>query len=68
MIIEIVLTDTPTSHVYPLSGRVGTTHPVITLILQDVNHDHKPDLLIQVEGMSYDVLYNTGTVFSEKGA
>ncbi len=66
VIIEIPLDHPNPYHVYTLTGMVSTSGtPVILLSVQDVNHDGKPDLIVQTEGgdMSW-VLYNTGTTFS----
>ncbi len=69
VIIEISLEHPNVSHIYTLTGFVGASGtPVILLSVQDLSHNGKPDLLVQVEGTSFmDVLYNTGTGFSENG-
>jgi hypothetical protein len=46
----------------------GADRRVVTLSLQDVNHDGKIDIVVSVEGLSIQlVLYNTGTHFSWTG-
>jgi len=40
---------------------------VVTLEVKDMNDDGKPDLIVNVEGMSPMVLLNTGTAFSWTG-
>lgn len=67
VVMEISLSHPTDYHVYTLTGMIGATNtPVIVLSVQDINHDGKPDLIIQVEGTSYEsVLYNTGAAFSE---
>jgi hypothetical protein len=66
----VVIELTPTgNHVYTLTGMLGATAtPVVLLSTQDVRHDGKLDLIIQVENTNYEtVLYNTGTSFSQNG-
>jgi hypothetical protein len=70
VVIEIPLTPSTAYKVYTLTGMVGLTGTsTILLSVQDINHDEKPDLVIQVEGSSFeDVLFNTGTSFVLNGA
>ena len=67
VVIELSLTHPNTYHVYTLTGMIGATNtPLVKLSIQDVNHDGKPDLIVQVQGTTFDmILYNTGTAFSE---
>jgi hypothetical protein len=57
-------------HAYVIGGFMSTTPPpVVTLTVQDVNHDGKQDLLVTVEGTAMvTVLYNTGDSFRIGGA
>ena len=66
VIIEIPLDHPNNDQVYTLTGFLGTSGtPVILLSVQDLAHNGKPDLLVQVEGTSFaTVLYNTGKAFS----
>lgn len=68
VIVELVPTHPNESQTYVLPGMYGATQsPVILLSVEDVNHDRKPDLLVQVDGTSLTfTLYNTGTGFSRK--
>lgn len=67
VIIEISISKPTENHIYTLTGFYGeTSTPVIDLSVQDVNHDGKPDLVVQVEGTTFEtVLYNTGSAFSK---
>jgi hypothetical protein len=67
LVIEIPLAHPDHFHVYTLTGLIGGTGtPLITLTVLDINHDGKPDLLVQVEGTSVQrVLFNTGSAFAE---
>lgn len=66
-IVVIELSKTGT-HVYALSGFYGAEgKPVITLSTEDVNGDHKPDIVVQIEDSHAALtLYNTGTALSER--
>ncbi len=66
VILEIPLDHPDLYHVYTLTGFISASGtPVILLTVQDINHDGKPDLLVQVEGSSFEeVLFNTGSSFS----
>lgn len=67
LVVEIPLAHPDHFHVYTLTGLIGGTGtPLITLSVQDINHDGKPDVLVQVEGTSVEhVLFNTGSAFAE---
>jgi hypothetical protein len=67
VVIEMSLTNPNDFHTYTLTGMVSATDtPVILLSLADVNHDGRPDLVIQVKGSSFTTtLYNNGTTFTE---
>ncbi len=66
VVIEIALDHPNADHIYTLTGFLNTTAtPVVLLTVTDANHDGKPDLILQIEGSSFEeVLYNTGTAFS----
>ncbi len=66
VILEIPLDQPNLYHVYTLTGFISASGtPVILLTVQDINHDGKPDLLVQVEGSSFEeVLFNTGSSFA----
>jgi hypothetical protein len=68
---EIVVMEMSIDHpnhyqVYTLTGMVSVTGtPVILLSVEDLKHDGKLDLIVQVKGSSFQmVLYNAGTGFS----
>ncbi len=67
---QVVVIELPGSarlpvHIYHLASVTGAGHAVITLRVQDVNADGKPDLIVHVEGLEPDmVLFNTGSAFS----
>ncbi|HEU5380258.1 MAG TPA: hypothetical protein VFV38_32950 [Ktedonobacteraceae bacterium] len=51
--------------VYTFSVDQMDNGKVVSIIMQDVNHDGKPDLIVSVEGDIFSmVLYNTGTIFT----
>ncbi len=54
---------------YVLSGfRDLPTPPVLTLGVQDLNGDGKPDLVIKIEGTALQaVLFNAGKTFQGQG-
>jgi hypothetical protein len=67
MVVEIPESAKVPAHIYHLASVTGTGrgHAIITLRVQDVNADGKPDLIVHVEGMQPDmVLFNNGTSFS----
>lgn len=66
VIIEISLSNPTHNHIYTLTGFYGeTSTPVIDLSVQDVNHDGQPDLIVRIEGTTFEtILYNTGSAFS----
>jgi hypothetical protein len=67
MVVEIPESARVPAHIYHLASVTGTgrEHAIITLRVQDVNNDGKPDLIVHVEGLEPDmVLFNTGTSFS----
>jgi hypothetical protein len=67
IIVELPVKNPQQFHVYTLGGFLGST-PVVTLTVQDVNHDGKPDLVVQVEGTAIQtVLFNTGDSFRMGG-
>lgn len=69
VVIELMLDHPTTNRIYTLTGFMGgTSTPVVSLSVQDVNHDGKPDLIVQVEGTAFEtVLYNTGSGFTTNG-
>lgn len=69
VVIEILLSKPTDNRVYVLSGfSTMPTAPVLTLSVQDVNGDGKPDLLIRIEGTDLQtVLLNAGSVFQAQG-
>jgi len=67
LVIEFPAANPSKVHVYPvgmLSGE-STTPSAVTLTVQDVNHDGKPDLIVQVSGSDRApvVLFNNGHTF-----
>ena len=61
--------DIAKTRYYVVSGIISNGPPVVKLAVMDVNRDGKPDLIINVEGTSVQlVLYNTGTAFSTRGS
>jgi hypothetical protein len=65
LLVEISENNPHLIHAYKLEP-FTTNEGAITLTVADVNHDDKPDLLIQIEGEQIAlVLYNTGTAFTE---
>jgi len=69
VVIEILVSHPQDNRVYVLSGfRDLSTPPVLTLGVQDVNGDGKPDLLIKIEGTALQaVLFNAGKAFQGQG-
>ncbi|HLG64742.1 MAG TPA: hypothetical protein VKY19_22570 [Ktedonosporobacter sp.] len=69
VVIEILLSHPQDNRVYVLSGfRDLPTPPVLTLGVQDLNGDGKPDLLIKIEGTALQaVLFNAGKTFQGQG-
>ncbi len=65
VVIELADSARIPGHIYHLASVTGAGHAIITLRVQDVNGDGKPDLIVHVEGLEPDmVLFNTGTSFS----
>ena len=65
VVIELADSARIPGHIYHLASVTGAGHAIITLRVQDVNADGKPDLIVHVEGLEPDmVLFNTGTSFS----
>lgn len=63
LVIEIPQ-DPSTSHIYT-GVHVTGKQPIITLSVEDVNHDGKPDIVVHIQGESSTlVLFNTGDSFS----
>ena len=65
-IIEIVQGSPPITRIYQSASIMGTETEkrVITIQIADVNGDHKPDLIIHIEGMrQLVILYNNGSSF-----
>jgi len=69
VVIEVLVSHPQDNRVYLLSGfRDLPTPPVLTLSVQDVNGDGKPDLLIKIEGTALQaVLFNAGKTFQAQG-
>ncbi len=67
LVIEFPAADPSKVHVYPVAMLTGesTTPSAVTLTVQDVNHDGKPDLIVQVSGSDRApvVLFNNGHTF-----
>jgi hypothetical protein len=67
LVIEVLNTNPISDHTYVLPCQFLTpppAPPIITLEERDLNGDHKPDLLVHVEGISSPIpLYNDGQVF-----
>ena len=72
VVIEIQISNPTHIHTYTiqaLNSTVKNPSLTLTLTVEDVNHDGKPDLVIQEDNNSMAiVLYNTGTVFSTSEA
>lgn len=66
VILEIALDHPTIDHVYTLTGFLNTTGTLVVLLsIADVDHDGKPDLIVQVKGSDFEeVLYNTGSKFT----
>ena len=65
-IVEIVQGSPPTTRIYQSASIIGTEAEkrVITIQIADVNGDHKPDLIIHIEGTrQLVILYNNGGSF-----
>lgn len=69
VVIEILVSHPQDNQVYVLSGFSDLpTAPALTLSVQDINGDHKPDLIIKIEGTALQaVLFNNGKTFDAKG-
>ena len=69
VVIEILVSHPQDNQVYVLSGfRDLPTPPVLTLSVQDLNGDGKPDLIIKIEGTALQaVLFNAGKTFQGQG-
>ena len=69
VVIEILLSHPQDNRVYVLSGfRDLPTPPVLTLGVQDLNGDGKPDLVIKIEGTALQaVLFNVGKMLQGQG-
>ena len=68
VVIEFSPSHPDQSRSYVISNQqVNTDLPVVLLSTQDVNHDKKPDLVIQIQGAIYAItLYNNGQTFQEE--
>ncbi len=69
VVIELLLSHPQENQVYLLSGFSDlSTPPVLTLGVQDLNGDGKPDLIIKIEGTALQaVLFNAGKTFQAQG-
>lgn len=69
VVIEILVSNPQENRVYVLSGFSDLpTSPVLTLSVQDLNGDGKPDLVIKIEGTALQaVLFNEGKTFQAQG-
>ncbi|HEU5226689.1 MAG TPA: hypothetical protein VFU49_02675 [Ktedonobacteraceae bacterium] len=69
VVIEILVSHPQDNRVYVLSGFSDLpTPPVLTLSVQDINGDGKPDLIIKIEGTALQaVLFNAGKTFQGQG-
>lgn len=69
VVIELSLSHPNVSHTYTIGGLMGADGtPRILLTVEDLNHDGKPDVLIQIAGSAFTVtLSNTGTAFTPQG-
>lgn len=69
VVIEILVSHPQDNRVYVLSGFSDLpTLPVLTLSVQDINGDGKPDLIIKIEGTALQaVLFNAGNTFQGQG-
>ncbi|MDQ2905836.1 MAG: hypothetical protein M3Y81_20125 [Chloroflexota bacterium] len=66
LVIEFPAADPSKVHVYPVAMLPDESTPsAVTLTVQDVNHDGKPDLIVQVSGSNRApaVLFNNGHTF-----
>jgi hypothetical protein len=66
-VIELQGGDTSKSHMYTITTIEGNTNnPPVVVFFQDLNRDHRPDMIIQIgdPGSSFDInLFNNGTSF-----
>ncbi len=65
-IVEVVESSPPTTHIYQSTAIMGTEAEkrVITIQIADLNANHKPDLIIHIEGMrQLLMLYNNGSTY-----
>lgn len=69
VVIEILVSHPQDNQVYVLSGFSDLpTPPILTLSVQDLNGDGKPDLIIKIEGTALQaVLFNAGKTFQAQG-
>lgn len=65
VVVVEVMTNT-TAHVFISPSVFGSPQDnrIVTITMEDVNHDGKPDLVLHIQGMEITpVLFNTGTSF-----